>query len=54
MGQRIKASLNGNRHPRSHTIRFLYARLHWPSGQIAHRSSGPVTVEWQSAEVAFP
>ena len=48
-GQRIKASLNGA------VILEVTDPLYMPGfiglGAAAHRSSGPVTVEWQSAEV---
>lgn len=48
-GQRIKASLNGA------IILEVIDPLYMPGfiglGAAAHRSSGPVTVEWQSAEV---
>ena len=48
-GQRIKASLNGT------AILEVIDPLYMPGfiglGAAAHRSSGPVTVEWQSAEV---
>ena len=50
-GQRIKASLNGT------VILEVIDPLYMPSfiglGAAAHRSSGPVTVEWQSAEVQY-
>ena len=48
-GQRIKGSLNGT------VILEFVDPLYMPGfiglGAAAHRSSGPVTVEWQSAEV---
>ncbi len=50
-GQRIKASLNGT------AILEVVDPLYMPGfiglGAAAHRSSGPVTVEWQSAEVQY-
>ncbi len=50
-GQRIKASLNGT------VILEVIDPLYMPGfiglGAAAHRSSGPVTVEWQSAEVQY-
>ncbi len=50
-GQRIKASLNGA------VILEVVDPLYMPGfiaiGAAAHRSSGPVTVEWQSAEVQY-
>ena len=50
-GQRVKASLNGT------VILEVIDPLYMPGfiglGVGAHRSSGPVTVEWQSAEVQY-
>ena len=50
-GQRIKASLNGT------AILEVIDPLYMPGfiglGVGAHRSSGPVTVQWQSAEVQY-
>ena len=50
-GQRIKASMNGT------VILEVIDPLYMPGfiglGAAAHRSSGPVTVEWQSADVEY-
>ena len=50
-GQRIRGSLNGS------VILEVIDPLYMPGfiaiGAAAHRSSGPVTVEWQSAEVHY-
>ena len=50
-GQRIKASLNGS--GILEVIDPLYVPGFVAIGAAAHRSSGPITVEWQSAEVHY-
>ena len=47
-GQQIRGSLNGNLLVEAHDV--FYVPGYIAVGVIAYRSSGPVTVEWQSAE----